>query len=119
MDLNSFLLHLSLIEQVGASTIEKIVIIGQQLNILPDSYREFYNFTEQDLINYGLSRNIAKKVVIGLKNSKILEQELELISKYNVKFITAYSKNIQKFSKIFIYRQLFYILGLTITLLAI
>lgn len=93
MDLNSFLLHLSLIEQVGPATIEKIFILGQKLNLLPNSYREFYNFTPQDLINYGLSENISKKIVTGLKNHKILEQELELISKYNIQIITAYSKD--------------------------
>jgi DNA processing protein len=63
------LLHLSLIPQIGPATILKI-IEGLRNNAAPK-----------------ISSKVKQKIDYGLANKKILEQELELVKKYNIKVI--------------------------------
>lgn len=88
MNLDNFLLHISLIDQVGPATINKILTIGQKLN-LPDCY----SLNKDDLVNFGFSDIIAHKIFEGLKDKSLLEKELSLIDKYKVKLVTIASQD--------------------------
>jgi DNA processing protein len=80
-----FILHLSLIENIGPATVKRIV----------DSMRsdvtasDLYSFSVQNWINFvGLTEAVAQKIVDGLSNTKVLEAELLLIERHAVKWVT-------------------------------
>ena len=72
------LLHLSLIDGVGFFTIQKLI---KFLN-------EIYFLKEIDFIGLGISSKVAQKLYFGLKDDLVLQRELELINKYNIKVVT-------------------------------
>lgn len=77
------ILHLSLIENIGPTFIQKLVgVIG--LQNLPD----IYNFSLQDFTNLGMSERRAQLLVDGLQDLAMLQKELELIEQLNAKVIT-------------------------------
>ncbi|MCL4361010.1 DNA-processing protein DprA [Candidatus Dependentiae bacterium] len=84
MVIQEILLHLNLIEDIGPATILKILNAckNQELHLL-------YRMNANDLKEYfKCSDFIAGKIVQGLCDKKILEQELELIKKNNIQVST-------------------------------
>lgn len=77
------ILHLSLINGVGPATIDKLVKKFKDI-------RNIYNARYSDLIELGISPAVAKNIIDALSNKSILEQELELIAKYNFGFVTKF-----------------------------
>ena len=69
---NFFILHLSLIEKVGPSPIQRI--IDRIPDICPD---EWYRFKDADFMRLGISQLAASRIVQGLQNKKLLDQELD------------------------------------------
>lgn len=99
--LNSFVLHLSLIENVGPVTVNLILknCLGFDKNLptpdylsSPDSSEnlktklaKLYNYSSIDWLNQlGCSSKIAEKLSTGLRDQTILLQELDLIAKSQV-----------------------------------
>ena len=84
MKTKNLILHLSLIEGIGPSTIQKF--FGPQQTTAPE---DLYTFGEKDLIHlFGLSPAAAFKVVQGLLSRDLLEKELVLIEKNNLRLMT-------------------------------
>ncbi|MEX0940593.1 MAG: DNA-processing protein DprA [Candidatus Babeliales bacterium] len=84
MKTNNIILHLSLISGVGPILLSKLLAYYSvdQLNIL-------YALTQSDFMHtIGLTEMQAQKIVAGLADKCLLEQELTLINKYNVQWIT-------------------------------
>ena len=80
---NNFLLHLTLIDDIGPAIIQKIT---QRSDVQKS---DLYLFAISDWIHvFGLSEKTASKIVAGLSDRKIFEQELQLIEKHNIKWIT-------------------------------
>jgi len=85
MQLYDTLLHLSLIEGVGPTTIHRI------LEHMPKgmALRDLYNVYTSDFITmFGLSEKTAVSIVAGLKDTKWLHQEKELIEKHAIAIVT-------------------------------
>ena len=83
MNKNKTLLHLSLIPGIGPGAIEKL------FQNLPDAF-DFYNATVSDFKGYGVAEQITEKLVNGLKNQEFLEEELKLIEKHNISWVTPF-----------------------------
>jgi len=82
----NILLHLSLIEGIGPATIQKISSFIERIG---GDWSLMYTFNGQDLHRQcQLHANVAQKVVTGLADIQLLEQELALIEKNNVTLIT-------------------------------
>jgi DNA processing protein len=97
------LLHLSLAEHVGPATVFKILhklFLGQNPNLLdPDwsdiaknginlDLRVIYDFSTFDFINkFGLSQSYAQQIYDCVSDSRVLEEELALAEKNNVKIV--------------------------------
>lgn len=91
MDLNHILLHLTLIDQVGPATINKIIetFTKGKLKNLP--FNDIYKLSQKDLVNFcQIPDQMAFNIFDGLKDFKILEQELNLIKKYDIKLLTIF-----------------------------
>lgn len=85
MENKEILLHLSLIDGVGAATIAMLIVNQPGTINLADMYR----MQESDLGHYfGLSYAQAQKIKIGLANVDILINELALINKHAIKWAT-------------------------------
>lgn len=81
--MKQIILHLSLIENIGPTFIQKLVgIIG--LQNLPD----VYHFGLHDFTRLGISEVRAQLLVDGLQDRAMLQKELELIAEYKVVLIT-------------------------------
>ena len=80
-----FILHLSLIENIGPATIQQIVEYirsGAQAS-------DLYCFSAADWMQRcGISEKRAHTLVLGLSNTKVLETELALIDKYKINWAT-------------------------------
>lgn len=79
------ILHLSLIEDVGPIAIQTI------LQHKPDSWSwdDLYHATHSDLIAvFGLSQAMAQKVYTGLRDEALLVQELALIERHSINWMT-------------------------------
>jgi len=80
------LLHLSLIDGVGPATIAKIVAVLAQDDAV---WSALYTMMVSALIDrFQISRAIAQKIEIGLQNSALLTDELELIRVHEVNWVT-------------------------------
>lgn len=89
MNNETILLHLALIDQVGPATIEKVV--AGLTKIQNFSLNQLYYLNKKDLIYYAnLNENIAQRIVNGLQDKNILNEELNLISKYNIKILSLF-----------------------------
>lgn len=76
-------LHLTLIENIGPAVIQKIT---QRSDV---STSDLYSFSQTDWMNvFGFTENTAEKLVDGLANQKILEEELILIEQHKIQLIT-------------------------------
>jgi len=77
------ILHLTLIENIGPAIIQKIT---QRSDV---NSSDLYSFSCADWMNvFGLSEGTAQKLVDGLANTKILEEELALIEQHNIQWVT-------------------------------
>lgn len=100
------ILHLNLIEQVGPSIINFLLEKFDYNNL-----DQIYNFDIQDLLNLGLSSKKAKLLYSGLKDKRLLDQELELVEKNQIKITTIldgdYPESLKKIhlSPVLIYYQ--------------
>ncbi len=84
-NVNNCILHLSLIDDVGATTIKAII----QYKPTSWSWDELYQATHSDLISiFGLSQAMAQKVYTGLRDEALLAQELALIDKHSINWLT-------------------------------
>lgn len=91
------ILQLSLIEEVGPAT------IGHLLEkIGADNLLSLHQFKLLDLQKLGFSPKKAQLILAGLRDTKSLEQELSLIAKHRVNWITildsAYPENLKQIS---------------------
>lgn len=76
------LLHLSLIQGVGAGVIEKLV--KQCADILP----VMYQVSTSDLIARGFGQKTAQVIVQGLADKTLLDQERNLLDKHHIQIVT-------------------------------
>jgi DNA processing protein len=76
------ILHLSLIDGIGSETIKKIVYQGD-LDV-----SSLYQMQERDLVAFGVHPKQASMIVQGLKDRRLFDQELDLIERYGIKYIT-------------------------------
>lgn len=82
---NNCILHLSLIDDVGPIAIQTI------LQNKPDSWSwdDLYQASHSDLISiFGLSQAMAQKVYTGLRDEALLAQELALIERNSINWMT-------------------------------
>ena len=78
------ILHLSLIDGVGPTTVQNIL-----KNSNSDLSRDLYRLSTYDWMHYfGMTEKVAEKIVTGLADQKILETELQLIEKHNIRIST-------------------------------
>jgi len=85
MENKNILLHLSLIDGVGAATIAMMVQNKSATVDLLDLYR----MKEADLgFHFGLNYQQAEKIKLGLQDATLLVQELALIEKHSVQWAT-------------------------------
>lgn len=82
MKIDLVVLHLSLIDGIGSEAIKKIISREHSDN----SY--LYQMRENDFIAFGLGQKQASVIVEGLKDTHLLDEELDLIDRYNIKYIT-------------------------------
>lgn len=88
MNFQNIILHLFLIDGIGPVGLKIFVErLGQ------DRLLEIYDLFVSDFIPLGLSEQTAQILVDGLKDQTILEQELSLMEKNNVQFITFLCSN--------------------------
>lgn len=82
------LLHLSLIPQVGPAVVAKILKV-----LSYDSLDQIYRWSLQDFMyKAGLSESIAETVLHGLFDTKALQQELALIEKHGIRWVTCFDE---------------------------
>src|SRR5271155_462355 len=83
MNHNKLVLHMSLIDGIGATTI-KVVVANKP--IMSDWY-SLYMFMPSDFTQLGVSIEIATKIVNGLRDTTMLLRELELIEKHAIQWV--------------------------------
>lgn len=82
-DISHFILHLSLIEKVGPSQIQRII------DHLPHyEIDQWYRFSISDFMRLGITELVAGKLVNGLQSTKMLDKELELIQTGRIHWMT-------------------------------
>ncbi len=82
-------LHLNLIQGIGPATIERLI---QSLGDF--SIDSIHSFSISDFANIcKLSENLSQIIYSGLRDVKILDQELSLIEKHKIKIISVYDQN--------------------------
>jgi DNA processing protein len=99
------ILHLSLIKGVGPSAIMKLLIalVYAHDQTIPVNNQEavricaasldldvLYRYARQDFIALGLSSSLAQSLVDGLADKKLLDEEIELIEKHQVRLCTLF-----------------------------
>lgn len=81
---DTIILHLSLIEGVGPALVMRIID-----NLGIDNLEQIYRFSSNDcMYQWGIKQKIAEKLVAGLSSSRLLEQELQLLAKHPVGWMT-------------------------------
>ena len=106
--ISSTLLHLSLIEGVGASAIQKIIdSLGDQ------QLASVYDFSSEQLARrFGFTLFYAQKICTGLADSLLLEQEIQLIEKHGISLITILDDSYPDFLKtIYLPPSILYVRG--------
>lgn len=84
------LLHLSLIEGVGAATVAKFVT-GKPSSI---RWQDIYSMSMSDLmVMWSMPEAVAQRIVAGLADSSLLEHELALIAAHNISWCTVLDEN--------------------------
>lgn len=80
----NILLHLSLIDEIGASTIKHILENSTNIDL-----NEIYRFAINDFVEYfGLHQAKANLIIQGLKDRLLLDTELNLIQKNQINIIS-------------------------------
>jgi DNA processing protein len=88
--MNTILLHLSLIDGIGAGSIARL--LAHKPNAIDVSV--FYDLSESEFMKFcGLSQAMATKIVAGLSDEKILNHELALIEKHHISWTTIIDDN--------------------------
>ena len=88
MTLQQVVLHLSLIDGIGPRTIQKIIeYVGLE------NFESIYSLTTFDYIRCGFLEKIANQLVAGLKNKDLLYQELNLIEKNAINWISIFDSD--------------------------
>ncbi|GMU19622.1 MAG: DNA processing protein DprA [Candidatus Babeliales bacterium] len=83
-DFSQLILHLSLIEKVGPSQIQRL--LGHINAYEPE---QWYRFNQSDFKNiFGITEQSAQLIVLGLANRYYLDQELKYIEKNSINWIT-------------------------------
>ena len=77
------ILHLSLIEGVGPAALAKIIS-----HIGIDDIAQVYRLTVSDCLRFGFSQKIADILVKGLSDFQLLKQEVGLIEKHRISWMT-------------------------------
>lgn len=80
------LLHCSLIDGFGPASLTKIIHFLK--NSGSSTLESIYSLKENDFERAGLSKDVSKKLMMGLLNPSLLETELELIQKFNIQYLT-------------------------------
>ncbi len=81
---DTIILHLSLIEGVGPALVMRIID-----NLGIDNLEQVYRFSSNDcMYRLGIKQKIAEKLVAGLSSSRLLDQELQLLAKHPVGWMT-------------------------------
>lgn len=82
--MNTVLLHLVLISDIGPAAVIKIQ------RVLPfEQFDQLYRWSVQDFMyKAGLSEKVATSLVQGLFDTKLLDQELALIQKHGIRWVT-------------------------------
>jgi len=82
------ILQLSLIEEVGPVTVGNLFE-----KIGADNFLNLHQFKLQDFQNFGFSPQKANLIFVGLRNTRALEQELNLISKHQIHWTTIFDQD--------------------------
>ena len=86
MKTEHIILHLSLIEGIGPGTVQKLIERLQNIGTL-------YDLKVNDLYQYGFNIKQARLIVEGLADQSILNTEIELLQRYNIKLVTCIDKS--------------------------
>lgn len=79
----NFILHLTLIKDIGPHVIQKII---QRSDVQAS---DLYHLSVADWMKFfGVTENAAQKLVTGLSDVTILEKELGLIEKHTIQWVT-------------------------------
>ncbi|HLW72613.1 MAG TPA: DNA-processing protein DprA [Candidatus Babeliales bacterium] len=82
MNNKNFILHLTLIETIGPAAIQKIIRSDISIS-------DLYSFSSADWMrSFGFSDATASKLVTGLADKKIIDEEIDLIARHNVQWVT-------------------------------
>ncbi|HSC25405.1 MAG TPA: DNA-processing protein DprA [Candidatus Babeliales bacterium] len=82
---SEFILHLTLLDTIGPAIIQKIIEM-QRSDV---SASDLYLFSQTDWMNiFGFTERVAQKLAIGLSDKKILENELHLIAKHTIQWLS-------------------------------
>lgn len=76
------ILHLNLLDGIGPEAIKKIISQSSS------DHSYLYQMREKDFIALGISAKQASIVVQGLQDRDLLDKELDLMERYNIKYIT-------------------------------
>lgn len=93
MSINNIILHLSLIDKVGPATIDKMIT---SFNAFKEQelLLNIYDLDLKDLIYYsGFKEHIAKLIYDGLQDKTLLEKELNLLDKYQIRILTIFDQD--------------------------
>lgn len=94
MQFQNIILHLSLIDGVGEALLYKLIErLGQ------DRLLTVYDFFVSDFIDLGVPEQVAQNLIDGLKNQKILDQELSLMQRFQVQIVTVFCPEFPKLLK--------------------
>lgn len=80
---SQFILHLSLIEKIGPSHIQRIIT-----NLNSYEVDHWYRLGVSDFIQLGITELAADRIVTGLRNKAVLEKELILIEQSKINWMT-------------------------------
>ena len=94
--LQDCILHLSLIDGIGPATVQAIVERGKR----NDSWQDVYRLRTADwMYQFGFSEKVADKLISGLADTQLLDQEKQLIEKYKINWTTYLSGDYPYFLK--------------------
>lgn len=77
------LLHLSLISGLGPAKLEALIA-----QLTSDQLKNLYSFSITDFQSYGFTVDKAQVIVEGLKDTRLLEQELQLLKQHDISWLT-------------------------------
>lgn len=87
--MNSVILHLSLINDIGPATLAGLIALCDRGTIYGDSLEIFYKFSAADFENYGkLGGPLAQRIVKELACQRKLDEERNLMVKHGIAYIT-------------------------------